>query len=395
MEYHPVFGLIHSVGVCCTCDSYVLHIADVKKSSDASFNAALNELQHVTFTPFFEGIEEGKRRVTNPSSPSQLESFDLGLREGQRREEVVVMLLARERDLALRTAAELRLKLMEVQKLLKESGVVIEDSSIPLTLTRNIVDTPKIFQPLSATTIARAASPPSQPRLTVSPPQEDEERIRKTLLNLMNKAHAGDMDALHRVKSLCREAHATPTDRKTFAQKVLLSEWRVPPEVRSANVASGRRPAPRPDDGPGLVNPRLEDPIDVWFNYYCNYKSSLPRGVPQDAHGRPLRSYLSASRTFARLRPVADTPSPQRMEFISSMIQLFCTTGGYALTIRKERLRINHERRFRPFVPRLEVAITPDEVARHFASCGVQIVEARDELEPWAREYERAGRVSE
>ncbi|KAK7454517.1 hypothetical protein VKT23_011271 [Stygiomarasmius scandens] len=395
-EYHPLFGLVHSAGECQICDAYCQHVSRLKHSTSPSFRRVLDELYSATFTPYFEGLEEGQRRerILHCSHPS--DAFRQGVLEGERRAENLTKVIIQERDLAVRSAADLaeRLRSLTEIVIVEQPGSdfeVVKPSPSPAstaTPSAPISESPKPAPSVQAPTPAPAP-------LCTDHQDEPNERVLKALRDLMRRAHSGDTEALFRVKAMCREAHATPTEQKTFAQKVILSEWRVPLEIRQASVASGRRPPPRQDDVPGLVNPRLEDGVDVWYNYYCYYKSSLPRGVPQDAAGRPVRSYLSASRTFARLRPPPDTPSPQRMEFITSMIKLFTTPGAYAITLRKERLEIAARKRFRPFVPQPGVAISTDEVAKHFASCGVNLMEARDELEPWAHEYEKTGRPKE
>ncbi|KAF5367112.1 hypothetical protein D9758_004031 [Tetrapyrgos nigripes] len=245
----------------------------------------------------------------------------------------------------------------------------------------------------SSSTPASPVLPPDQPitrrqhlqlSLDGNDPTMPNQRVLDALRELMRRAHQGDVAALNQVKRLCREAHATPSEHKTYAQNFVLSEWRNP-----LNSAPGRRPVLAHDNGPHIINPRIDDPVAVWFRYFCVYKSSWPRGVRQDGHGQPVWSDLSASRTFARLRPSPETPSPYRIEFVASMTKLFTTRGGYELTLRKEGYRISPTRDFRPFEPKENAPITTDTVACHFSACGVTLEEACKEIEPWAIQYER------
>lgn len=261
------------------------------------------------------------------------------------------------------------------------------------------------------------ASAAQSPTFT-SPTSHTVKNLRQ-LQSLMIAAHKpGNERALARVKALCGEAHATPRDMKTDLQRYLLSNWRNPTSSSSNGAASPPTVPPAPPTAPATMinrsksgsnsvpwgssgaalhshhaknNPRIDDPVEVWYEYLCIYPSCCPRGVRRDAHNRPNLSDLRASRIVARLRPELSQGNSLhlaiRADFITRVMALFSMPGAYAEKIRAEGLVIAPLVMYRAFRIDVSGIVREEDVVRHFAQCGVTVTVAENELEPWAVSY--------
>ncbi|KAF8623658.1 hypothetical protein AX17_007357 [Amanita inopinata Kibby_2008] len=207
------------------------------------------------------------------------------------------------------------------------------------------------------------------------------------LQSLMAAAHEpGNVRALTKVKALCAEAHATPRELKTSIQQYLLVHWRNP-DAESATFV----------DGSPLnkavfrfkANPRRDDPVEVWYDYLSKHPTSWPRGVRRDAANRPYLPDLKASRAVARLKPDDITSggvtASLRFEFMAMVIDIFDQPGLYETILERNRIFISAAVNYRPYYAALPVSI--EKIVQHFANCGVTIIQARQELEPWAHYY--------
>ncbi|KAF9463885.1 hypothetical protein BDZ94DRAFT_1235760 [Collybia nuda] len=213
---------------------------------------------------------------------------------------------------------------------------------------------------------------------------------------LMTAAHQpGNEAALSRVKVLCSEAHATPREQKTELQRVLLSTWRnptpgggVPPSIVTSTPPL-RTPVRPGGHSPSTIkmNPRVDDPVEVWYEYLCTHQASWPRGVRRDARNKPILADLKASRTVARLRPEADPAgnTAPRAEFMACVVDLFSTPGAYQNRIETTNFKVAPATTIRPY--RGPAAIAVEDVVRHLADCGITFDAATKELEPWAQNY--------
>jgi hypothetical protein len=202
----------------------------------------------------------------------------------------------------------------------------------------------------------------------------------RQLQALMTAAHQPtNVGALRKVKALCSEAHATPKEQKTDLQKHLLANWRNPTTVPSQKT-----------------NPRLDDPIEVWAAYLSENQASWPRGVRRDHQGNPNISDLRASRLIARTRPEIDSAgtSTARHNFTTSVVQMFSRHGMYQACLDMTGVKVARELSFVRFAGPL-TEITYEDLARHFAACGVTVEMAINEMEPWAREYEASVTIDE
>ena len=192
---------------------------------------------------------------------------------------------------------------------------------------------------------------------------------------LMEAAHEpGNGMYLAKVKALCAEAHSTPTERKTELQKVLLSKWRNPIPLGVAEV---------------LMNPRIDDSVDIWYYYLCVHQRSWPRGVRKDLLGRPIISDLRANRIISRLRPIessSSNPVTSRRAFVQRVVYLFSRPGAYQQILVVNDIDVAHSLSYLRFYERAW-PITIENIVRHFAACGITVKMAMRDFEPWARNY--------
>lgn len=193
---------------------------------------------------------------------------------------------------------------------------------------------------------------------------------------LMEAAHKpGNGMYLAKVKALCTEAHNTPTERKTELQKVLLSKWRNPVPLGIAQVS--------------LINPRIDDSVDIWYYYLCTHQKSWPRGVRKDLLGRPIMSDLRANRIISRLRPTessSSNPVSSRTAFVQQVVDIFSRPGTYQRILVRKHIDVAHSLSYLRFHERTWF-ITIEDIVRHFAACGITVEMATRDFEPWARNY--------
>ncbi|KAF8150736.1 hypothetical protein B0H34DRAFT_730017 [Crassisporium funariophilum] len=214
-----------------------------------------------------------------------------------------------------------------------------------------------------------------------------EPRTLDDLRTLMNAARTpGNDAALAKVKALCKEAHETARDSKTELQKFLLYNWRnsgpTDSSQSSSSASSWRvRSAPK-------LNPRIDDSVEIWYDYLCVHQGSWPRGVRKDSQNRPVIEDLRASRIISQLRPrgnsVPNTASA-RAEYMIHVVGLFSSSGTYGDIVSRNNWNIAQKASYNPYPG--PVPITLDNVARHFAMCGVVIGTVTQELEQWVRNY--------
>ncbi|KAE9389317.1 hypothetical protein BT96DRAFT_946946 [Gymnopus androsaceus JB14] len=218
--------------------------------------------------------------------------------------------------------------------------------------------------------------------------------VRKSLAALFSAAHNHDAAALAKCKALCTEAHATEPEKKTFGMNFVLTQWRNPssdPSIRSSSSASSI-PASRQTNYrarvAGIPNPRAEDPPEVWLQFLRTHPSNWPIGVRKQSNGDAVLSDLIASRMLAHTRPSLQSSSLLRQQFVNVMLSLFTMKGRYEKLVNRLALKIAPIVKYRPFSDssRSE-SISEEDVARHYASCGLTIKMVEENVENWAIEY--------
>jgi hypothetical protein len=122
------------------------------------------------------------------------------------------------------------------------------------------------------------------------------------------------------------------------------------------------------------------------------YPSCCPRGVRRDALNRPHLPDLRASRIVARLRPELSHGNnlhlAVRADFMTRVVSLFSVPGAYAEKIKTDGLVVASVATYKAY--RASVGggnVREGDVLRHFAECGVTVLVAESELEPWATHY--------
>ncbi|KAJ3805810.1 hypothetical protein F5876DRAFT_69476 [Lentinula aff. lateritia] len=176
--------------------------------------------------------------------------------------------------------------------------------------------------------------------------------LREVLTALFDEAHSGDSDALAKCKALCREAHMVDTPDRTFGMRYVLIHWKKPPLPDSSLSRTSRRPGRNRhrDRRPGhssntssvvLVNPKLTDSAEVWFEYLRMHSLSWPNGVRKQSNGDPWMADLRASRMFAQFRPLHEDMTYIRNQFTIATLSLFTDKGRYNFLVRQLGLRIS------------------------------------------------------
>lgn len=444
---HPMHDTMLHFSGCGVCHAYLNHL--VEAEYEPSFQDAVKVRERLRDAYFHDGVSEGRRRQRddddyvyqdreryraerNEASESisryRIESHDS-------REELRMVMehlhlsqadcdrLRQRVEILNRENSDLTNQLQENHSISHDLVASIPQPGIsripsPVPLREELPTTPEPLRPISYAAVASSASPiafttsasgqrvvqiPPRPSGSVLPPgatstsappiQSSFPHHPKTvrqLQALIAAAHEpGNEAALNRVKALCSEAHATPREQKTELQKILLSSWRNPTSVSThpaplrTPVRSGSRWSP-----PIKMNPRADDPVEVWYEYLCTHQASWPRGVRRDARNRPVLADLKASRTVARLRPDTDPSgnTAPRAEFMACVTELFSTPGAYREQIKVNNFRIAPTVSLRPY--RSPTTIAAEDAVRHFADCGVTVDAATQELEPWAQNYQ-------
>ncbi|KAJ7187129.1 hypothetical protein C8R46DRAFT_981411 [Mycena filopes] len=441
-ECDPSCGIVHPSG-CSTCHSYISHISDAKRARSPSIERAFKQLDNQLDTYFFDGVAEGRRRQRADDhdrlrdlerSRSDAAANLSRIRTESRETKLQLSLVNTQLRLAQVESDTLRKRLelltvqgpendgLEVERMLldpRETDVEQNPpasprsphaaSPLPDPEDSHESSTPHIpiTRPDPSSTIP-ASKPDTRvyrvnlpPRPTVeviaSSGASDPRRTPRTLRQLqylMNKAHQpGNEECLTKVKMLCAEAHQTPREEKTELQRYILANWRNPDPSAPPSISSSPPPPPPLllQNQARVNNPRVDDPVEVWYAYLTNHHGSWPRGVRRQANGSPHLGDLKASRTVARLRPAigSNGDTTARSEFMGCAAQLFACAGMYQDLLRRNELVVAPVVSYAPYRA-TQFSVTAGEVARHFAAAGISVAEAEAELEPWAQEYQAA-----
>lgn len=447
-EYLEDYGIVHPSG-CDTCSSYMKHVADASYSShQPAFQIAFQDRKRTREEVYSKGISEGVRRQKEEERDLIDEVERYRAERNQAREELFTLRAQLESTRAERDRLQNKLRQPHVAVADTLSAEIAAPASVsskssppvdPVEPSRpsdtqhdaSLVEQPPVIE-LSTSFFPQHVSPPmatpASPQaqlpdcvaarsfaavLSAGQPSVDDDPVLhrfsdeqgvtqnwqfatashrsnkppksiKQIQSLIRAAHQpGNYQALTKVKALCSEAHKTPREQKTEVQRFLLSTWRTPDWEHPTSVP--KVPAP-------MNNPRLEDAVEVWVAYYTANPSSCPKGVRRDAEGRPNIYDMRASRRVARLRPQVHPNDPEsrdaRQKFMAVVTELFSEPGAYENILRRAAFSVSPNVDFAPYIGIAE-GITRETVARHFATCGVTITVADNELGPWAQQYIR------
>lgn len=193
----------------------------------------------------------------------------------------------------------------------------------------------------------------------------------RDLMTIAGESTTDGAAALTVIKKMCLDAHATPRESKTSLQKWILMNWRNPYTIANANVSSA-------DVKP---NPRIDDPVEVWFDYLCHHPHSWPKGVRKDTNGKPFMTDLIANRAVARMRPTES--ASLRNDFIAQVTDMFASPGMYQHLLEKHKFTVAPQVSYNVFTG----PVTVESVALHFARSGFTPADATNNFEPWAKHY--------
>jgi hypothetical protein len=197
---------------------------------------------------------------------------------------------------------------------------------------------------------------------------------------LMNLAHEpGNVAVLGKVQQLLRVARETTKEERTPGQKHLLAEW------RSVEWDIGNYPPRKPRPPKGAKTPVADASAEDWAAYYATLSV---KGLRRDSEGKPILSDVKALRTVARLRPVKsdNNKTPDNKipdQFKPAVAQFFSVHDAYKNLLRNENIPIAPSVTYTPYSGSYDA----NNIARHFAECGITYAVANTELGPWAEEY--------
>lgn len=194
----------------------------------------------------------------------------------------------------------------------------------------------------------------------------------KDLMELAREPTSEGTAALSIVKNYCSRAHNTPREQKTFMQRWVLMNWKNPHATDSSASTAAADAKP---------NPRIDDPVDVWYEYLCAHPHSWPKGVRKDGLNRPIMSDLIANRAVARMRPTESAAS--RTDFVAHVTDIFAIPGMYKQLLEENGLTVTPGVSYQPFAGPINV----ETIVRHFAESGLTPAEAMKNFEPWAKHY--------
>jgi len=184
---------------------------------------------------------------------------------------------------------------------------------------------------------------------------------------------SGNVGVLGKVKQLLRVAKETTKEERTIGQTHLLAEW------RSVEWDVGSYPSRKPRPPKGAKAPVADASAEEWAAYYATL--SVPVRGLRRSEGKPVLSDVKALRTVARLQPVKSHDN--KVLFKPAVAQLFSVHGAYENSLRNENISIAPSVTYTPYSGSYDT----NDIARHFARCGVTYAVANTELGPWAEEY--------
>lgn len=471
-EYHHDYGIVHPSG-CSVCRPYMDHLAEASYSTtQPSFQAAIEAKNRRRDDDYFDGIAEGRYRqkaddrlnredmeryrTDRDAAREQLEDVkaELEIARGalekwkeecehlRRRATVEVNPGDRpethaassdnniEKEFSSNSVPPGRLSRIMVEPI-RPPPPGRQIASYAAAASSQLPSPPTTAHPSRQASGLPSDGPPSTPPVLPSSPTARSPSLPipkhiRHIQSLCTAAHtAGNHTALARIKALCTAAHATPKERKTDAQRWLLSNWRAPAWERERAASGGTDTSTLTSSTPTLSTgiggatpmqpPRLDSPIDTWVAYLTVHPTSWPRGVRKDEHGKPLYADVKASRIVARLRPLASGEKPRdgtanqtsnngsaspttpngRNSFTTLAVTLFADPTLYPSFLAQHDIQIAQEVMYQRYdglkVPGTEMSLL--DVVRHFASCGIS-EETGKEMGGWAREYLRAATPS-
>ncbi|KAF8802512.1 hypothetical protein BYT27DRAFT_7341395 [Phlegmacium glaucopus] len=260
--YIPSFGIVHRMG-CDICMHFINHMIDAQYCED--FQVALMERDNQHDRHFCDGISEGRRKQKQDTN-EEVQFFRAASQNAE-----AALARALEENLTLGREIEVLKRHLQTQALMKHLTLPVRSS----TSIRGDNISPSLSYAAAASFKLASTSDPTipiqhhgqqqtvpssisgvPPRPSRPFPTSPSTTLRAAIVQvpgplrnncfpqtlqdlywLMRIAHRPGNDIyLAKVKALCAEAHATPRERKTELQNVLLSKWRNPVPSGSAGL---------------------------------------------------------------------------------------------------------------------------------------------------------------
>ncbi|KAL0569995.1 hypothetical protein V5O48_011963 [Marasmius crinis-equi] len=375
-EVHPICGIVHSVEASCNiCEAQLEHIRRAKRhhTGQDSFGNALRTLHDQNDNSYEEGFKAG---IDEGIRITRLNLTSLTIQDEPTRGRLTNATDTSNSAVEAPVNRQPAPTQLVVSNQRPDLKVLSLQDSMPATPTETQ------WSPVSSQTSGSSHSRGTKFRGPVGYNSAFwSSSVETELRALFDAAHKGNTVALNRVRSLAREAHSTPRDSKSWGQKFVLNEWRNPNGPNPNYFHTTRATT-------GVANPRLDDPVEDWLRYYTVHSSFLPKGVRRDAHGNPYLPDLRASRLYAQMRPIQTASPPAlRTEYGVYSMELITNDGAYASIVRRYNLQIARALDCKPYDGPSKVDI--EEVARHFARCGVSVQLLNNDFVPWAREHQK------
>ncbi|KAF7978833.1 hypothetical protein HWV62_44629 [Athelia sp. TMB] len=378
-ENHPRYGVVHASG-CTTCTQFISHMIDAAFDNDISFQAAREDLKRGVGSASAQGgcsqIGRAGKACGKLVDETQKEVDLLRARLQESQAECAQL---KQRLKAFRKRGPGRDGTAKLYSSSSSSGRISPPyfDGDDFSIATDGFTSPS--SPVSWDILDDSfSSVPTDMRMLKKP------KTVKQMKALMFDAHQpGNEDALLMVQELCREAHDTPRESRMDFQKYLLSAWRRPVSLDEDDTSLRYAPS-------GPDNPTFDAPAEEWYMYYQARPSSfeLPRGIRRDSEGRPFLSDVKAFRTVARLGPTrSEEDADIRPRYKRLVMILFFVPGLYLRAITKSGLTIPGTITYAHMKWSSGAGVvTVNDVARHFATCGITAHDADHELGPWARE---------
>ena len=195
----------------------------------------------------------------------------------------------------------------------------------------------------------------------------------KDLMSLAGELTAEGGSALRIIKRICVDAHATPYKEKTLIQKWILMNWRNPYVHANINMFQADI----------KLNPCINNPVDIWFDYLCTHFYSWSKGVCKDLKGRLFMSDLIANWAVAHIRPTKSASA--KNNFVAQVIDMFSSPSIYQQLLEKNGFTVALLITYTVFTGPIIV----DNIALHFVRSRTIPKVVMNKFEPWAQHYKK------
>ena len=406
-KHNPEFGLVHT-GACSTCATYVEHVVAARNLKDATLTEAIKSHRDETERLVLDGYRLGISQMMDENRSLSEELEYVKMKWANLRDDYVNLwssflthsgypatspvACVSPVDAGLVSTSPSSSSRTFVESCSHSTATALPHVMATHSLQNNQIEKPRatyasvasqrspqvIRNPLSSD--ITASDPYCGPMVALRLRRDQQVQSRfpttiqelKDLMFLAGESTVEGYSALSIIKKMCLDAHATPREEKTPIQKWILINWRNPYSSAHMNPEADIK-----------SNPRIDDRVEVWFDYLCTHPHSWPKGVRKDSKNRPFMSDLIANRAVARMRPTESATA--RNDFVAQVTDMFSSPGMYRQLLEKNDFTVASLISF----PIFTGPITVEDVALHFARSGVTPSMAMKNFEPWAQQYKK------